>query len=112
MTLKDIDQTGWLIIGIAGVVVLYEISTAFGDNNNGNSWLQNLLGIPDPTDTTGNPNSIGDTSSAAYAGSGIFGWLGNVVNKASGGVLQSAGNSIGGQLQGVPFSVCSSCASQ
>ncbi len=89
MKFSDISQTGWLIIGVAGVIVLYEYASA--GNQGGNNWLQNALGIPDPTDTTGNPNSVGDTSSAVYAGAGIFGWLGNLANQATGGVLQSAG---------------------
>jgi hypothetical protein len=93
--LEAIDETGWLIIGIVVVVVVYEVLKPKGDGA-GNSALANALGLPDPTDTTGDPNSIGDTSSAVYAGNGIFGWLGNIMNQASGGLLQSAGTAIGG----------------
>jgi hypothetical protein len=99
---SDIDQTGWLIIGGVAVILLYEYAS--NSNAGGNNPLQNALGIPDPTDTTGNPNSIGDTSSAAYAGSGVFGWLGNLFNKASGGLLQSAGQSIGSGISNLTCS--------
>ena len=106
MNLKQIDQTGWLIIAAVGIIVVYEIATNLETQPNGSpSALGAALGVPDPNDTTGDPNSAGDTSSAAYAGYGILGWLGNIFNKASGGVLQSAGNAIGGGV----YSATSGC---
>jgi hypothetical protein len=95
--LKVIDETGWLLIAIVGVVIIYEVLKP-KDPNGQPSAVARALGVPDPTDTTGDPNSLGDTSSAAYAGAGVFGWLGNVTNQAFGGTLQSLGNSIGGAV--------------
>ena len=94
-TLGEIDETGWLVLAIVVVVVVYEVFKPKGDGSQ-NSAFANAIGIPDPTDTTGDPNSIGDTSSSVYAGNGIFGWLGNIANQATGGVLQSAGTALGG----------------
>jgi hypothetical protein len=94
-SLSTIDQTGWLIIGVIVVVAAYEFLSPSGDGEQP-SPLARALGVPDPTDTTGNPNSIGDTSSSLYAGTGVFGWLGNIFNQASGGLLQSAGTALGG----------------
>jgi hypothetical protein len=96
-SLSTIDETGWLILGIIVVVVAYEVLSPSGDGSQP-SPIARALGVPDPTDTTGDPDTWGDTSSAAYAGTGVFGWLGNIFNKASGGVLQSAGNSLGGAI--------------
>jgi hypothetical protein len=93
--LEAIDETGWLVIGIIVVVVVYEILKPTGDGEQP-SAIARALGVPDPTDTVGDPGSIGDTSSAVYAGNGLFGWLGNVMNQASGGILQSAGAALGG----------------
>jgi hypothetical protein len=94
--LSEIDETGWLLLAIVGVVVLYEF---LKPNPNGQpSAFARAVGVPDPTDTTGDPNSWGDTSTAAYAGTGVFGWLGNVTNQATGGALQSLGNSLGGAI--------------
>lgn len=90
----EIDSTGWLILAIVAVVVIYEASQNLPSLTPGSS-LATALGIPDPNDTTGDPNSLGDTSSAAYAGGGILGWLGNVFNKGSGGIFQSLGASLG-----------------
>lgn len=95
--LSEIDETGWLLLAIVGVVVVYELLKP-SDPNGQPSAFARAVGVPDPTDTTGDPNSIGDTSSAAYAGNGVFGWLGNITNKAFGGTLQSLGNSIGGAV--------------
>jgi hypothetical protein len=94
-TLDAIDETGWLIIGIVVVVVAYEFLKPSGDGSQP-SALAKGLGIPDPTDTTGDPNSIGDTSSAVYAGNGLLGWAGNVMNQAFGGIPQSLGTALGG----------------
>jgi hypothetical protein len=93
--LKAIDETGWLVIGIVVVVVAYEVLKPKGDGEQP-SPIALALGVPDPTDTTGDPNSIGDTSSAVYAGNGALGWLANVSNKAFGGIWQSLGTYLGG----------------
>lgn len=95
LTLEKIDQTGWLIIAIVGVIAVYEIYENVRPNPDGSPGpLAKSFGIPDPNDTTGDPNSIGDTSSAAYAGNGIFGVLGNIFNKLFGGLPQSIGNNL------------------
>jgi hypothetical protein len=91
--LKTIDQTGWLVITVVGLIVVYEVFKPRG-NNSPNSFLK-ALGFPDPNDTVGNPNSIGDTSSSNYAGASLLGWLANIANLATGGILQSAGESLG-----------------
>lgn len=104
--LGAIDNTGKLVLCIVGVIVLYEVfewaegmNDSDADSNPIAKALANIghtLGVPDPNDTVGNPNSPGDTSSANYAGWGIFGWLGNIANQLSGGLLQSSGTALGG----------------
>jgi hypothetical protein len=92
-SLKAVDQTGWLVITVVGIIIVYEVFKPSG-NSSPNAVLS-ALGFPDPNDTTGDPNSIGDTSSSAYAGASALGWLANIANKLTGGVLQSTGNAIG-----------------
>lgn len=89
--LGDVAKLG---IAVLVVYVVYNLYTAV---------QAGVLSLkPDANDTQGNPNSVGDTSQAAYAGNGIFGILGNLANQASGGILQSAGNALGGALAGAP----------
>jgi hypothetical protein len=115
-TVSEIDETGWVIIGLAAVVLIYEAiqwAENFGKNPGGagaaaggavGAFVAGAvtsaatavgLGAPDPTDTTGNPNSVGDTSQSAYAGNGFFGWIGNITNQLTAGIPQSIGNEIG-----------------
>lgn len=95
LSLQKIDQTGWLILAIVGTVVVYELYENLRQQPNGSPGsLAHAFGVPDPNCTTGDPNSIGDTSEAAYAGSGIFGVLGNIFNKLFGGLPQSLGNNL------------------
>jgi len=60
------------------------------------------LAISDPNDSTGDPNSVGDTSQAAYAGNGAIGSIGNIVNQALGGIPQSIGTAIAGAVAPSP----------
>lgn len=101
------DVVKLALIGI-GLYIAYSIyqavvnagqdpeGTGSGIANAANQFLIGLGVSPDPNDTVGDPNSVGDTSSAAYAGNGLLGTLGNVTNKASGGILQSIGTWLGG----------------
>lgn len=79
---QDLNTTLTLVLIGAGAYIVYKT----------------FFAPPDPNDTTGDPNSIGDTSTAAYSGLGILGNLGNAVNQALGGVPQSLGNGIGGNF--------------
>jgi hypothetical protein len=87
---NDSDEVVKLLLIAAGLFIVYNIYESFVNPNGGNPFA------PDANDTEGNPNSVGDTSSSAYAGNGILGALGNAVNQALGGIPQSIGTAIGG----------------
>jgi hypothetical protein len=95
-----LDETVKLGLCVVGVYVVYNLYTYLTQpNNQGNpfSWL-----FPDPNDSTGDPNSVGDTSQAAYAGNGAIGSIGNIVNQALGGIPQSIGTAIAGAVAPSP----------
>src|SRR5271156_1368327 len=109
---QDADIVVKLAIGAAAVYIIYNIYQVIKNAANNpypsgaavasglNAFLQGIGIEPDPNDTSGDPNSVGDTSSAAYAGNGGLGVLGNAGNKILGGIPQSIGNSIGAFASG------------
>jgi hypothetical protein len=93
---NKLDETVKLGLCVVGVYILYNLYLyASNPNSQGNP-----LGFffPDPNDSAGNPNSIGDTSQAAYAGNGALGSIGNIVNQALGGLPQSLGTAVAGAV--------------
>jgi hypothetical protein len=91
-----LDETVKFALIIGGVWVAYNVYVYLrqpGNDGNPLGWL-----FPDPNDTEGNPNSIGDTSQSGYAGNGALGSLANIINQALSGIPQSVGNSIGAGL--------------
>jgi hypothetical protein len=89
---QTLDKTAQLALIAVGVYIAWNVYQWL-TNPSGSNGLGNPF-IPDPNDTAGNPNSVGDTSQAAYAGNGVLGGLANLMNQALGGIPQSIGNSI------------------
>lgn len=89
---QDLDEFAQLALVGVGLFIAWNIYQSFNNPTGNNPFA------PDPNDTTGNPNSVGDTSQSAYAGNGVLGALGNFFNQALGGIPQSIGNTIGENL--------------
>lgn len=87
--LDETVKLGLIVVGVWVAYNIYSYLTQPGNDGNPFGWL-----VPDPNDTEGNPNSIGDTSQSAYAGNGALGGLANIVNQSLAGLPQSLGNSI------------------
>ena len=88
--LGELDRLLTLVLIGVGAFVAYNL---YRHIENGNNPF-----VPDPNDTTGDPNSPGDTSQAAYSGFGVLGSIGNIVNQALGGLPQTLGNNIAGSV--------------
>lgn len=83
-----------IVVGVAvSLIVLYEL---FQQLPNG-AQVEKAFFVPDPNDTTGDPNSIGDTSEANLASMGAIGWGLNIFNHVFAGIPQSLVNTMYGE---------------
>lgn len=92
-SLQGVEVTT-VVVGVAVIlIVTYELIQQLPSAQQVQSWLW----VPNANDTTGDPNSIGDTSEANLAGMGAIGWGLNIVNHIFAGIPQSLVNEIIGE---------------
>lgn len=93
-----------LVIGVAALALYYFKDAIFGHKQKdapGNGYVGGITGAIGGTSDLQTSTNLDGSAQTAYEGKGAIGSLGGVFNNASGGVLSSAGESIGGWIYDV-----------